>query len=179
MGNSNNKPLSVGRRFEQAILQDNLDEFDEIVARHPFLVRKPVNDNLWSPLMLGCINGSFRVVQHLVEDFGVCVDEQDYNGFTALMHLVYAGNMQNLSIAEYLCQKGADLGKRSRSGINVLSLALTNNNKEYRRLIEYQFKHGVWARHPFHNRKKLLWVYPNSKYKRLPVHLIKEICMYM
>lgn len=179
MGKNNSKPLSVGKKFNQAILQDNLDEFDKIVAYHPFLVQKPVNDNLWSPLMLACINGSFKVVRHLVEDFKVDVDEQDFDGFTALIHLVYAGNTQNLNIAEYLCEKGADLGKKTNSGINVMSMALTNNNKEYTRLIRYHLKFGVWARHPFHNRKKLLWVYTKSEYKRLPIHMIKEICMYM
>ena len=179
MGKSNSKPLSVGAKAKQAILRDDVDEFDSIVVYHPFLVVKPVNDNLWTPLIMACINGSFSIVRHLVEDFRVSLDEQDYNGFTALIHLVFAGNSGNLHIAEYLCEKGADLMKRTDSGITAHSMALTNNNKGYVRLIEYHLKYGVWARHPFQTRKKLLWVYDKSNYKKLPIHLIKEICMYM
>jgi hypothetical protein len=179
MGKSSSKPLTIGSKATQAILQDNVDEFDSIVVNHPFLVVKPVNDNLWTPLMLASINGSFNIVKHLVEDFRVSLDEQDYNGFTALIHLVYAGNPGNFDIAEYLCEKGADLLKKTDSGITAHSMALTNNNKRYVGLIEHHLKYGVWARHPFQTRKKLLWVYDKSPYQKLPIHLIKEICMYM
>jgi ankyrin repeat protein len=179
MGSETSRPKSLNCKLTDAILQDRVDDLDLIVCQHPHLVVKPVNDNLWSPLILACLNGSFEIVKFLVNQCGVDLDYQDYNGFTALIHVVYKNSKTLIQIAEFLCEKGARLELKSNSGITAHSIAISNNSKPFTRLLEFHQQHGYWARHPFSTRKKILWVYKNSGFKKLPLSLIRDICSFM
>jgi ankyrin repeat protein len=162
----------------QAIQTNDIGKLVELVEAHPFLAVKPVNDNLLTPLMLGCLCESFDVVEILVESYKVPINEVDYNGLTAVHHCAYKNTCTTIKIAEYLCEQGADLTIKSSSGVTALAIAYALKSKALTRILKYQAKHGKHARHPFMNIKKLLWVYQKSVYKALPKSIIKEICMY-
>ena len=179
MGASSSNTQSLNSKLFQAILQDSIVGVERIVSEHPHMLIKPVNDNLWSPLILACTNGSFEVVQLLVNVYDADIDYQDYNGFTALLHVVYKNEKALVDVANFLCMKGANIEIKTDTGISAYSISLANNSKTYQNLLEYHMKYGYWAKHPFSQRKKLLWIYKQSEYKRLPISLIKEICFYM
>jgi ankyrin repeat protein len=92
---------------------------------------------------------------------------------------VYRNERALEDIADFLCRKGANIDIKTDTGISAYSIALANNSKTYKNLLEYHMKFGYWAKHPFSRRKKLLWIYKQSEFKKLPISLIKEICLYM
>lgn len=178
MGKSNSKPLTTNQAFMQCIQIGDLPKFTQLVSKWPFLVHKPVNDNLLTPLMLACLCANPQIVEILLEKYLVDVNETDFNGFTALHHCAYTNNDTTYTIAEYLCYKGIDLNIKCMSGVTALGIAYTKRDKKLIRILEYQQKYGTWARHPFHNRKKLIWISDFSIFKAIPKGIVKEICMF-
>ena len=92
----------------------------------------------------------------LAENYKVDVNQQDFDGFTALHHCAIKNNKNSNKIAKYLCEQGANLEIKSEGKITALAIAFSNNNASLVQILEYQQKHGKWARHPFNTRKLIL-----------------------
>lgn len=179
MGKTSSKPKGFNAEFMQAIQVGDKDKVARYAEIWPFLPHKPVNDNLWTPLILASVSEQVEMVKTLVERFQVDLNEQDYNGLTALIHCSYQKSRGHNLIAQYLCKKGANLTIKTNSGITAEAMASLNNNFKLLEILEFEAKYGKWARHPFNTRKKLLWIYPQSKFIALPMPIIKEICLFM
>lgn len=178
MGKTSSKPLSMNQSLMQAVQIGDAKKLVELASKWPYLVHKPVNDNLLTPLMLACICEKIFIVILLIETYKVDINETDFNGFTALHHCAYKNTDMALEIALELCNRGANLQIKCMSGITALGIARSNRSEEFINLITYQQDYGKWARHPFNNRKKILWISIHTKFSVLPKGIIKELCLF-
>ena len=80
-----------------------------------------------TPLMIAAWSGDYEIVKLLVEK-GACLNQVDKkNGFTALIKAVFKNE---IAIARYLVDKGADTTISSFEEKTALNYAMDNNNQE-------------------------------------------------
>ena len=106
--------------------------------------------------MLACVSEKIEVVELLIKGYKVDINEQDYNGLTALHHCVYQNTHATKEISKYLCMEGINLNIKSKSGTTAIGLAEMNNDTRFIEMLKYQQKYGKWMSHPFNSRKKIL-----------------------
>ncbi|CAG9313480.1 unnamed protein product [Blepharisma stoltei] len=180
MGKTQSKPKSLNKEFTQLIMRGDIPKIVELVDKNPYFTQKPLNDNLWNALMLACQSNQLEVVKLLVDGYRVELDETNTDGCTALHICAFQNSRESNWIADYLCRKGADVSKKTDSGVTAKGIAIVNQNKELVTLLAYQEVHGPWATMPWHDRKKLLWVWKRTNfYRALSPNLIKEICLFL
>lgn len=178
MGKSSSKPYSPSNHFSALVQRGDIPGLVEFLDKRPYFKEKPVNDNLWSPLMLACVCEQSEVVRFLIEECKVDVNHEDLDGETCLHKCAWSGSRTATDIAEYLCLKGANVSKKSTAGVTPKGIAFIRNSS-CEKMLSYYEKHGPWAKHPWHDWKKLLWLHPKTKYNSLPKSIVKEICNFM
>ena len=89
---------------------------------------KYIDDEGRTPLMSACIHGNLEEVQKYISELE-CTDD---DGWTALM---YASHHGHLPIVTFLVEKGADVHKKTHSGLKANQLAYFNGHYEISQLI--------------------------------------------
>lgn len=80
MGKSQSKPYSPNKDFMRLVMIGDVPRIVEFVDKMPYFTCKPLNDNLWTPLMIACQSEQLEVVKLLVEGYGVELDETQNDG---------------------------------------------------------------------------------------------------
>lgn len=180
MGNKHSK-ITLDSIIKNAILSVHDTEIMRLIDQFPFMANRPLDDRLWTPLIFACICLKLDKVMLLVQRYLVDINWQDYDGCTALHHLVMIGeNNQSIAIIHYLCSVGARTDLKTNTGITAKQLANLNKHVNLEHILTYYEKHGLYAQLTWHNIKKLLFIRKNKDlYRKLPMCIIRHITEYM
>uniref|UniRef100_A0A0P4WIN6 Uncharacterized protein n=1 Tax=Scylla olivacea TaxID=85551 RepID=A0A0P4WIN6_SCYOL len=108
----------------------DLKAVQEILLADPTQCQVPTADGA-TPLMVAAMMGHKQVAQVLVQ-YGAHLDAQDHkNGWTALMQAIYH---RQTSMAKFLVQCGADIGKVTHRGYTAYDFATEMLDTEMMRI---------------------------------------------
>ena len=178
---SKQSAVTLDSMIKNAILSVHDIEIVRLIDQFPFMAHRPLDDRLWTPLIYACICLKLDKVMLLVQRYLADIDWQDYDGCTALHHLVMIGeNKLSIAIIHYLCSVGARTDLKTNTGITAKQLANLYKHTTLEQILTHYEKHGLYAQLTWHSIKKLLFVRKyNNLYRKLPMCIIRQISEHM
>lgn len=120
-------------KINEIIKKGCLADLKQLIDCLPSIEDKDTNS--WTPIMVACYNGSFEMVEYLIE-LGADVNSVDYKGATPLMYAKdYALKTGNVEIFELLLNMGANYDQKDLMNKSIRDY--TENSKEWYRLIKH------------------------------------------
>jgi ankyrin repeat protein len=117
----------IGNILKNAIAEGDIIRIKTEVEKNPNVATMSITDQGSTPLMVSAAYGQLEIVEYLVRDIRVDVNTPNLNGTTGL---VFACNMDQTDVVQFLCENGAIVDCVIDSGDTPLTIAAAAGHRD-------------------------------------------------